>query len=32
MLFKEAKRRGIKFDSSGMPLSSKQALPDSVGH
>jgi hypothetical protein len=32
MLFKEAKRRGIKFDISGMPLSSKQALPDSVSH
>ncbi len=32
MMFKEAKRRGIKFDSSGMPMPSKQALPDPVGH
>ena len=32
MMFKEAKRRGIKFDSGGMPQLSKQALPDSVGH
>jgi DNA-binding CsgD family transcriptional regulator len=28
----EAKCRGIKFDPSGTPLSSKQALPESVGH
>ena len=32
MLFKEAKRRGIKFDPSGMPMPSKQALPDPVSH
>jgi hypothetical protein len=29
-LLAEAKRRGMKFDSSGMPLPSKQALPGSA--
>lgn len=32
MMFKEARRRGIQFDPSGMPLLSKETLPNSVEH